>query len=399
MIPETKFSIPAEFSSQLKNCKSLDNRSDEEILASLSRYSPVQDEKNIWAFWHSGISNLPDWCARNVANWSRRCGPSWNIHIIDAIPESPNYFLKWIEPDLLPKVVLEHRIPGPWTGQHTADFLRGAFLYKYGGVFMDVGVILIRSPDRIFWKHLTAPGSPYRIFTPLMYEAVMANHLVGARKGDPFIKAWHDLFIRVYQRSDENNGTLHPLLDFSRGFDFTKAADAGFRWNWNAEPEVLWEYITQVVAWVRLCIIDGGGKEINWANYAKDHILYSLALSENYLASDMFNFQAQPILDALSVSLDADKQSSEYQAAYQLVWRLLAQSSMMKITSGTALLKEPELGQLLKLPENKGKDMKPGTFAELLRFGSVNFEQLREEVELVEYKKPEIILSKGVFEV
>jgi len=79
---------------------------------------------------------------------------------------------------------------GPYTGPHSADFLRGACLYSYGGVWMDVGILLVRGLDGICWGKLEDPESPFEVSVPWMYGPVMANHFVASRKGDPFIKRW-----------------------------------------------------------------------------------------------------------------------------------------------------------------------------------------------------------------
>ena len=76
------------------------------------------------------------------------------------------------------------------TVKHSADFLRGACLHLHGGVWMDVGIILIRQLDNICWKQLEDPESPFEVSVPWMYGTVMANHFVASRKGNPFIKRW-----------------------------------------------------------------------------------------------------------------------------------------------------------------------------------------------------------------
>lgn len=186
----TDFSIPAEYQDQLEVVAITDHRSDEEILNSLTRYAPVTSEKNIWAFWHSGIKNMPGWCQRNVINWIRICSPSWTVRILDHIPESANYALKHVPADLLPEAFVNKDMNGPYVGPHSADFLRGACLYQHGGVFIDVGCLLIRHMDHIGWDKLEDPSSPYQIAIPLLYDQMTANHFVAARKGDPFIKRW-----------------------------------------------------------------------------------------------------------------------------------------------------------------------------------------------------------------
>ena len=185
-----KFEIPDEFRDQIHYVDALDKRSEEEIIRSLESYVPVTGEKNIWAFWDSGIRQMPGWCLRNVVNWVRLCGPSWTIRVLDSDPTSANYALKYITPDLLPDAFVKGQMNGPYVGPHSADFLRGASLYLYGGVFMDTGIILLRQVDTICWKQLEDPSSPFEVSVPLMYGTVTANHFVASRKGNPFIKRW-----------------------------------------------------------------------------------------------------------------------------------------------------------------------------------------------------------------
>lgn len=79
---------------------------------------------------------------------------------------------------------------GPYVGPHSADFLRGAALYTYGGVWMDVGTVLFRNIEKVCWAQLADDENPYTIGIPWMVEQYPANHFVAARKGDVFIKKW-----------------------------------------------------------------------------------------------------------------------------------------------------------------------------------------------------------------
>lgn len=187
----SKFSIPQEFNSQLRHVDSLDKRSDGEILNSLEQPSPITSEKNIWCFWDKGLRAMPGWCQRNVINWVRLCGPSWTVRVLNAIPDSPLHALNYVSTDLLPESFVNGTMTGVYVGPHSSDFLRGATLYSHGGVYMDVGNILIRDLDRVCWNQLADPNSPFEVATPIMYGQVMANHFVASRKGDPFIKHWY----------------------------------------------------------------------------------------------------------------------------------------------------------------------------------------------------------------
>jgi len=53
--------IPEEFKSQLRYVEAKDQRSDAEILDSLTQHAPITSEKNIWTYWHSGVRDMPSW--------------------------------------------------------------------------------------------------------------------------------------------------------------------------------------------------------------------------------------------------------------------------------------------------------------------------------------------------
>lgn len=183
------FTILQKYQDELEYVEVSDHRTDAEILESLSQYSAITSEKTIWGFWHAGLKDMPSWCQHNVADWVR-INPGWSIRILDNIPESPHYALKYVPKDLLPPAFVERKMDGSCIGPHSADLLRGACLYTYGGAWLDVGAILVRSMDRICWNELEDPNTPYRIFAPLMFGQGIANHFIAARKGDPFIKRW-----------------------------------------------------------------------------------------------------------------------------------------------------------------------------------------------------------------
>jgi hypothetical protein len=187
---DSRFPIPEQFRYNVHYVESLDKRSEEAILESLTQHVPITSEKNIWGYWDSGVRKMPNWCQRNVVNWIRLCGPSWTIRILDNVPNSPNNALTWVGAEMLPNTFVDGTMDGPYTGPHSADFLRGACIFLFGGVWMDTGIVLIRKIEDICWKQLEDPSSPYEVSVPWMYGQVMANHFVAGRKGNMFIKYW-----------------------------------------------------------------------------------------------------------------------------------------------------------------------------------------------------------------
>ena len=189
-----KFQIPEEYKTQLRHVKSKDTRKDVEILDSLTHHVPITSEKNVWTYWHSGVQNMPAWSQRNIINWVRLHGPDWTVRVLDTVPNSPNHALTWVAPEQLPEAFVKGTMTGPYVGPHSADFLRGAALYTYGGVWMDVGCSLFRRLDKVCWDQLADENSAFTVATPFMFAQYTANHFVASRKGDEFIGNWYFFF-------------------------------------------------------------------------------------------------------------------------------------------------------------------------------------------------------------
>ncbi|KAK6334101.1 hypothetical protein TWF696_002603 [Orbilia brochopaga] len=394
-----KFEIPQEYSSKLRVVEPRDRRTDDEIIKALLNPKVVTSEKNLWAFWHSGVESMPDWCKRNVASWVRILGSTWAVRILDTVEGSPNHALKWVDPALLPEAFVEGKMDGPWIGPHSADLLRGAALYTYGGAWMDVGCVMIRPFDRIFWKQLEDPSTPHLIAVPWLFDTMMANHFIAARKGNPFIKAWHDLFVHFWRGRTNNNGIGHePLIAFCETLGWSGYAKAGFVWDMKVDGFTLHQYAAQVLAWWRLCTIDGGGHdgEFDYADYAEKHILWIRGFKEMYGAQVVVGCEGQDLWDAFNTKLDADPKSEEYQRASKVVWGLLTNCCWQKVSHAKELTTRPDLGMIWTT--KPGTDNAPGTFGELFRYGAEHFEQLRDEVLIKDWKKPDTVMHKGLFE-
>lgn len=397
---ESRFAIPAEFQSKLRSVEEIDQRTDEEILESLTKYVPITSEKNVWTYWHAGVRAMPAWTQRNITTWVRiNAKAGWAVRVLDTVPDSPNNAMNFLDRNLLPETFVKGTMEGPYVGPHSADFLRGAALWQHGGVWLDVGCILIRELDRICWEKLESDSSPFTVSTAWMYGCTMANHFVAARKGDPFIKHWHDLFIYLWRDKTTHEGVINdPLVEFGKHIDFSPSVKRGFAWDFKVEPIVVMNYIGQVLSWLRVCMLEEPNGGFNGRQYAYDHILWFDSLVEDWAAEDTIGYAGQFLFDALKCRTDADPQSTEYQNAYKTIWRILTSASMQKITHGKALTKTPACGVLLDAPGNEDMDLKEGTFFELLRYGQVHFEQTRDDIAYVKGEMPEMVIRKGLLE-
>ncbi|RFU72757.1 capsule polysaccharide biosynthesis [Trichoderma arundinaceum] len=393
------FNIPPEFQAELELVDITDTRTNEEILNALTQHAPVISEKNVWAYWHAGVKAMPEWCQHNVVDWVRILGPEWTVRVLDTVPNSPNHALNFVSANLLPETFIKGTMDGPYTGPHSADFLRGALLYTHGGVNMDVGCILTRHLDRICWNELENPNSPYEVAVPIMYGQTIANHFVAARKGNPFIQRWHQLFTHLWKGRNSHEGVSDdPLISFAKELGFGEASEASFTWDFKVSPLTVMEYIAQVICWQRLCMLEDAGDGFSCSDYWQTHIFCWDVLTENWGGEMTVGFDGagQKMYDLLSLKRDIDPNSEEYKKAHELVWRILAKSSLQKITHGKNLTHSVHLGTLWD--ENPGKDCEEGTFAELLRYGTVRFRQTRETIVRKEAAKPKLLMKKGVLE-
>lgn len=181
------WTIPEAYRDKLEPVQMTDTRTDEEILASVAEYKPVQSEKNVWAYWHSGLENMPMWNKKNVVNWVRILGPEWTVRVLDNVSGSVNHALRFVPESSMPPAFINQTMDGPHAGQHGADLVRTSSLYEHGGVWIDVGIYLTRHVDRICWSEMEDPNSPHNVAFPMLWGTCPGNYFVAARKNDPLI--------------------------------------------------------------------------------------------------------------------------------------------------------------------------------------------------------------------
>jgi hypothetical protein len=215
------------------------------------------------------------------------------------------------------------------------------------------------------------------------------------------IEKWHELFIHFWKgRTDFRDTIQSPLIAFVKDMKFSEAEQRGFKWHFKVDELTVLGYIGQCIAWIRLTWLqepDGGFDGVEyWAN----KVLLFDVLSEDFAGEQMVGFKGQDLFNVFTTRREAAPLSEEYKLAEKTAWRLLTQSTMQKITHGKGLTHDIHCGALMDWPENEGKDTAPGTFGELLRYGSVHFEQTRETIKYVEAPvvSSDLIIRKGLLE-
>lgn len=164
--------------------------------------------QTIWGYWDQGYADMPDLFKLCVDSW-RRCNPSWDVRILgrEAVPE----FLSDAD---LPNRFAEIQSP-----ETAADCVRLALLARYGGVWLDVSVILRSSLETLCWRAIHARRHRAAAFFHPRYSSpepgaqdFMETWFLAAIRGDPLVLQWRDLVKELMHNRTGVEGLLtHPL--------------------------------------------------------------------------------------------------------------------------------------------------------------------------------------------
>lgn len=176
-------------------------------------------------------------------------------------------------------------------------------------------------------------------------------------------------------------------------------------WEVHVPYKTVMEYITQLVCWQRVCMLEDVGDGFSGVDYWMEHVYLFDAVRETVGGDTMVGFDQQRMFHYLTMrrddpTLDSVKRMAEhdYEPAKDLTWYLLTSASMLKISRGPGLTHHKGFGALLDEPENTDKHCDPSTFFGLLRFGSLHFKQKRDGLIAVKPCRPEVTPKKGLTE-
>ncbi|KAI0522310.1 hypothetical protein F5B22DRAFT_470509 [Xylaria bambusicola] len=367
----------------------IDMRSDEELIEILKHPKPVRHERNVWAFWDTGFDNMRSWTQRNVLGWMRRQGPSWDVRLLDMVPGSLTNVQNFVPPEYLPECFKHGTMDGPAKGQHASDCARLGLLYLHGGVWLDVGSVLFRKFDHIFWQALEDPESPFEMGTTLFqsrkYIGQCITGFLGARKGNPFIQRWMQLWLELWKDGRTNCFGLHehPLLKplglivppEEQEHENPRQIDLGGAGGFDLK--ITTDYLTLNMAYerVRLLVDDAGW---NGPEYFRRHVHFLDTIDEIWKSHEMMlQDELFPLLSLPFKPENAETDAKQKEAA-NYVGYVLANCSMAKHSQGhwQPGLRVP-LAMSWSMPENADADIKKGTWAEYVRWASIFCEQDR----------------------
>jgi hypothetical protein len=293
---------------------------------------------------------------------------------------------------------------------------------------MDTGSIMVMHMDRICWDRICDPSTLYEVATVLRGDQWIFNYFMAARKNNPFIRRLNDLLLHLWKDRTNHKGVTHNALFgyLARMFPPSITQTTGSQteavqqqkpsggmalFDWKISMQELLDYAMQMAAWNRVALLEDAGDGFSGADYWTRHMLLLDFASETGMPMKLLEAAhngGARMLELLSMERqgsngEGGQQEQEEEAdnrkeAERVVWETLAHSSMWKISHVKGLTHKPQLGSLLDATENTGKDQAPGTFMELLRYGTVHFRQKRETPSLREAPRPEFTLKTGLLE-
>ncbi|KAI1400091.1 capsular polysaccharide synthesis protein-domain-containing protein [Hypoxylon fuscum] len=380
----------------------LDLRSDEEIAAWLQTRHPVTSDKNVWAFWHSGYNHMPPWVQRNIINWVRKLGPEWTVNLLDRIPGSETNVSHFVDNSFFPDCFNDNTMDGPSIGPHSGDIVRLPLIWLYGGVWIDAGSFLFRHVEDICWKKIEDPESPYEMagFAIEMRPGVeiMLNGFIAAKRGNPFIKRWHEIFKALWDGTTNCQGFhKHPLL---RHLPLLcPPADRLNLPDLKVVMEYFTDYLSQCMCFERLRKLVDPSDGFNGPEYFSKKMFICKALQETFYFQQVTGWSGTRQFELLATKRTGDDavKDEKWQAAEQFVHDALANTSTMKLSHGPPGALESFLADLWDSEMHHNKDNEEGTFAAYLRYGSVHFDQTREMEQINEWPEEEVLYA-GVLE-
>lgn len=165
-------------------------------------------ERTIWGYWAQGYDEMPEFFKLCVETW-RRHNPNWDVRIVQkstvheylSAAELPNRFMQ----------MLSH--------QTASDCVRLALLSRYGGIYMDVSILLRSGLDQLCWDAIASGRRAATVFFHPYYgtqalggEDLTESWFLATLPGNPFFIRWRDLFRELLHNRLDIDGLLqHPL--------------------------------------------------------------------------------------------------------------------------------------------------------------------------------------------
>lgn len=158
--------------------------------------------KIIWTYWDN---NIPHVTEKIINDW-KYLNPTWTVNII-----TRDTLSLYVQASELPKG-FHNELDSP---QASSDLIRLILLYKYGGVWLDANIILLKSLDWIQdIKHVEYIGYQMPSFTTNIKYPVIESWFMASKPKTNFIKQVRNEMYHALGRRTAYTKALLDTVDF-----------------------------------------------------------------------------------------------------------------------------------------------------------------------------------------
>jgi hypothetical protein len=357
------------------------------ILTSSKR--PVPNAKNLFAFWHTGIYTLPPYLLRNVLNWHRKYSPlGWTVYVLDNVTGSELNVANLIDTSsaaVVPTAFTTNTIDSGYVAQHTSDLIRYPLLLKYGGIYLDVGILQFADLDHLWTSTISNPASPFDFAGFTMGDASepsIVNFALMCQPNNPLIQRAHRILLKIWEGKTNTHGLhKHPLVShipLLRAPHEVVIEEEG-KETMIINDASMTDYAIQIQCmgaaqhWL--------DEEDQWdgPRYVREKCWLLNMMTACYVQEQATAWNGQRQFDLLKQKLPVagEGENGDQALARELVEETVAGSWCMKLGHGFSakLFGGPTVGMLWR--QHVGSDCEEGTYAAWLRWAEVGCKQSR----------------------
>jgi hypothetical protein len=348
---------------------------------------PTPTSKNIFAFWQTGLRTLPPYLLRNVIAWYRRFSPlGWTIYVVDTVPDSPlniSCYLDTSDSTVVPDAFRKNTLEGGYTAQHTSDLVRYPLLLKYGGIYLDVGILQFGDLDWLWSTKIMNPSSPYDFAGYTLGDAPqisIVNFAFMCGPNNPLVQRAHRILLRLWEGKTNTTGMhSNPLVShvpLMRVPQEVIVDDEGEK-RMVINDEAMTDYAIQIQAmgsaqrWLDI--------EDRWdgPSYVREKTWLFSMMDSAFTHEQLAGWSGQRLFDlfCLQMPKPGEAETEDQALARKIVENVIGKSWCLKLSHGFSakLFGGDTLGMLWR--KHDGSDAREGTYAGWLRWAEVNVKQ------------------------
>jgi len=253
--------------------------------------------------------------------------------------------------------------------------------YAYQKTRMDIGLILLRDFDDIWWNALSSRSDPHSLCAIIDERNLLSfsiNNFIASLPQNPFLIHWHAIFSAILANRSSCRGiSFEPLLQHVPQFDMNPQFMALLRESVTSGE--FSDYSGQMISFSRLIgLVDpvsGFDGNEYWHENCRMFPATEIYAFDVVQTPDGFSEVRQAELLAIKRIVPINHEDRDQADVEKVVDGTLAGASFKKLSQGP--FENETLSSLWSKAPDGRDDLREGTRAECFRWGSVDLEQTR----------------------